>query len=202
MAQLFKVEIASLHPTQMTLGFTEVERRRRKIAKWGPEKRDAEMRERFFPIVKGPHGRLFITDHHHFGLALLKEGAVQGYGRLEADFSTLDARAFWAEMSARDWVYPYDEDGSRHPYEDIPARLTDLTDNPWRSLSRAVRDEGGWDKDREADVPFVEFMWGDYFRTLFTPRLLELDFEAATDAAVAMARHRKARFLPGWRGEG
>jgi hypothetical protein len=50
------------------------------------------------------------------------------------------------------------------------------------------------------DTPFQEFIWGDYFRTFMSRRLIEFQFELAADLATKLARLSEAQDLPGFRG--
>jgi len=38
------------------------------------------------------------------------------------------------------------------------------------------------------DTPFQELMWGDYFRTFMSRRLIELQFDLAANLAMKLAR--------------
>ena len=49
------------------------------------------------------------------------------------------------------------------------------------------------------DTPFQEFIWGDYFRTFMSRRLLELQFDLAADLATALAHLPEAEDLPGFK---
>ena len=50
----------------------------------------------------------------------------------------------------------------------------------------------------DQDTPFQEFMWGDYFRTLVSRRLIELQFDLAAELAMKLARLSEAQDLPGY----
>ena len=52
----------------------------------------------------------------------------------------------------------------------------------------------------DLDTPFQEFMWGDYFRTFMSRRLIEFQFELAVGLATKLARLSEAQDLPGFRG--
>ena len=43
-------------------------------------------------------------------------------------------------------------------------------------------------------------MWGDYFRTFMSRRLIELEFDLAADVAARLARLPEAEDLPGYWG--
>jgi hypothetical protein len=98
-------------------------------------------------------------------------------------------------MESNGYCWPIDADGNRRPYA-IPQHIGDLTDNVWRSLARKVRGKAF----ENLRTPFQEFMWGDYFRTFVSRRLIELQFELAVDLAAKLARLSETQDLPGFRG--
>jgi len=100
------------------------------------------------------------------------------------------------KMESTGFCWPIDADGNRRPYADIPGHVSDLTDIFWRSLARRVRGKAF----ENLDTPFQEFMWGDYFRTFMSRRLIESHFELAVDLATKLARVTDAQDLPGFRG--
>ena len=61
-------------------------------------------------------------------------------------------------------VHPFDEDGKRRAYSDIPKSIEDMKDDPFRSLAGALRRKGGYAKDT---TPFSEFLWADFLRRRF-----------------------------------
>ncbi|MDQ9783503.1 ParB-like protein, partial [Serratia marcescens] len=68
------VPLASLRPTQMTVGMIEVDRKRRQwldhVAANGPDFLGSHM----IPVVLGPKKVPWLIDHHHLARALLDEG--------------------------------------------------------------------------------------------------------------------------------
>ena len=73
-----------------------------------------------------------------------------------ANLSALDADAFWTVMDNRNWMHPFDQEGRRCHYRDIPKSVTELVDDPFRSLAGELRRAGGYAKDT---TPFSEFIW-------------------------------------------
>lgn len=191
------VAIADLHPTQLTLGLDEVRRRAAKIARLGEKDRADLLAEKAVPHVIGPKGRLYMVDHHHLVRALWSLDIDRaGLGERLADWSDLDVAAFWPKMEAAGYCWPLDADGNRRPYAAIPSEIGALTDNPWRTLARRVRGKAFAD----LDTPFQEFMWGDYFRSFMSRRLIDTDSDLAADLAVKLARLSEAQDLPGFGG--
>jgi len=100
-------------------------------------------------------------------------------------------------MDFHQWVHPYDQDGRRHDYEALPSHLTQLEDDPYRSLAGQARVAGAFAKDT---MPFSEFLWADFFRLQINPEILLKDFAGALKKAIKLARTEQARYLPGWVG--
>jgi hypothetical protein len=191
------IAIADLRPTQLTLGLQEVAERAKKIAALDDGARRDYLARKPIPHVLGPGRRVFMVDHHHLARALWKldlEGAVLGE-RLD-DWSDLPFPEFWRRMKAAGRCWPIDADGNTRPFQAFPAHVKDLTDNPWRSLARRVRGRAFEDDD----TPFQEFIWGDYFRSFMSRRLLDTDLDLAADLATRLARLSEAEDLPGFKG--
>ena len=147
------------------------------------------------PAVEGPEDKLYITDHHHLGRALLDQGLPTGFFLIEADLSQLSLEAFWPEMDKRKWVHPYDENGILKSFVDIPRHLTHLIDDPYRSLAGYVRNAGGYQK---TDAAFSEFLWADFFRSRITLTEINSNFKRAVQKGVVLAHTIEARKLPGY----
>jgi hypothetical protein len=110
--------------------------------------------------VLGPKARHYVVDHHHLARALHDEGVKDVAVTLIANLSKLEQDEFWTVMDNRSWMHPFDSKGQRRHYEDIPKRMTDLVDDPFRSLAGELRRAGGFAKDT---TPFSEFLWADFF---------------------------------------
>jgi len=195
--QWLTVKLEKLHPTQLTVGRIEVDQKRREWAKLGRRGRIEALANHWFPGVCGPDGRNYITDHHHFGLALLEEDVKRVSMLVLKDMSWLTPKAFWLAMDVHHWVHPYDQRGVRRLFTQIPRHLTHLEDDPYRSLAGEVRRAGGYAKDTE---PFTEFLWADFFRSKVQAALIKKHFRRAVDEALGLARSNDARYLPGWTG--
>ncbi|MFA5161306.1 MAG: ParB/Srx family N-terminal domain-containing protein [Elusimicrobiales bacterium] len=191
-----KCDMADLRPTQISVGMKEVKKKARKLAELGKQELRGFEKENPEPAVLGPKGKYYIVDHHHLARALFEAGADSTYCSIIADFSEYDKDAFWNEMSARRWVYPYDENGHLRPYSDIPKHIQGLKNDIYRSLAYFVRKAGGYDK---SDRPFAEFRWADFFRSRISRGELEDDFDGSVEKAVELAHSPQARELPGYR---
>jgi hypothetical protein len=195
---LVEVEIESLRPTQITVGRAEVELKRGEWRRQHGKDKERVLAQHWFPSVLGPKGKYYIVDHHHLGLALHEEGISSGWAMVLRDFSMLDLERFWRVMEFHQWAHPYDETGGRRGYGAIPKRVTGLRDDPYRSLAGFVRNAGGFAKDA---TPYAEFLWADYFRLQVDVRLIKRAPKQAQREALALARDRAARYLPGWTGD-
>jgi len=106
------VPVAELRPTQMTVGFREVEIKRRQWREADEDARAKLLRRHVVPAVVGPKGRYYIVDHHHFTKALLDEKAPLIAIYIVADLEDLAKDEFWAFLDNSDWCHAYDADGN------------------------------------------------------------------------------------------
>ncbi len=181
----------------MTVGMGEV---RQKSTHWctlDPQERSHYLSRHWFPAVRGPKSRYYIIDHHHLGLALILENVQSTQLVLMQDFAALSQHEFWVVMDHYQWVHPYDRDGHRCDFNQLPKKLTDLIDDPYRSLAGVVKSSGGFPKDGE---PFAEFLWADFFRRRISAHMLKTDPQAAICRAQELAHGKEASHLPGWSG--
>src|SRR5437868_4454727 len=91
------IESATLRPTQMTVGLALVKLKRARLR--GLEGRPAELVDFILAnpirVVLGPKSRSYVIDHHHFGLALIRENFKSAPMLVVADLSKLAGQAFW-----------------------------------------------------------------------------------------------------------
>jgi hypothetical protein len=191
------VPLADLRPTQMTVGLREVREKRKRWQKISPEKDADFLGKHMIPVILGPKDRHYVIDHHHLGLALLEEKIEHILVTVVANLSTLEKDAFWVFLDNRGWTHPFDENGQRRTYADVPKSLSDLVDDPFRSLAGELRRAGGYAKDT---TPFAEFLWADFLRRRIKRALVDKDFEQALEKALQFAKSEDANFLPGWCG--
>ena len=193
---LSPVSIHSLRPTQITVGLIEVEKKRRQWDELG-EKKGQYLGQHMMPVVIGPKRRPYVIDHHHLARALHDEGQEKVLIQPVANLQSLSQEHFWRFLDNKGWLHPFDERGKRQPYSAIPTRMSELVDDPFRSLAGAVRNAGGFAKET---VPFTEFIWADYFRKSFKARDIRHHWKRTLAEAVALARQHDAHFMPGWCG--
>ncbi len=194
-----KTKLAKLRPTQMTLGYEEVAKKRKEWRKRDPKDARRFLRDHRFPAIRGPKNRLYITDHHHLGRALEEERITSVMVAVLADLSSLDRDEFWILMDYQQWAHPYDAQGRRRDFSAIPKSLKRLPDDPYRSLAAEVRRQGDFPKDT---TPFAEFLWADFFRRRIPLDLLHQEPKKALKRAQRLARSLEAAHLPGWSGIG
>lgn len=190
------VPIADLVPTQMTVGMQEVGYKRRRWRERSADEAASFLSKVRIPVVLGPGSRPYLIDRHHLALALHTEGVNELHVSIAANMSHLPRNEFWMSLESRRWAHPFDARGRLRSYGDMPGTLDGLQNDPFRSLSWAVKKAGGYAKD---EAPFSEFRWADFFRSRIQLELVESEFAQAQALAMRLARSAEAATLPGWR---
>jgi hypothetical protein len=178
---LTTVPTANLRPTQLTVGMREVEAKRKRWREIAAKEGRKFLGKHMIPTVLGSKARHYVVDHHHLARALHDEGVKDVAVTLIANLSKLEQDEFWTVMDNRSWMHPFDSKGQRRHYRDIPKRMTDLVDDPFRSLAGELRRAGGFAKDT---TPFSEFLWADFLRRRMKRKTVERDFERAVEKAI------------------
>ncbi len=191
------IPLAELRPTQITVGMREVREKRKRWQETQSRKGAEFLGKHMMPVILGPKDRHYVIDHHHLGRALIDDGVDHVLVTVVADLRKLEKDAFWIFLDNRGWMHPYDAAGQRRSYQDIPKSLTDLVDDPFRSLAGELRQAGGYAKDT---TPFSEFLWADFLRRRIKRKLIEEDFPQALEKALEFAKGEATDFLPGWCG--
>ena len=194
---LTTVAIKDLRPTQITVGMREVAEKRKRWRDTGTKKGEKFLGRHTMPVVLGPKSRHYIIDHHHLALALHGEGVKDVAVTIVANLCKLEIDAFWVVMDDHNWMHPFDADGQRRHYKDIPKSVTGMVDDPFRSLAGELRRAGGFAKDT---MQFSEFLWADFLRRRLKRKTIERDFARAIEAALALSQSKDADYLPGWCG--
>lgn len=195
---LVEVKLENLRPTQMTVGFDEVDKKRKSWAKLKPAQRRDAMQRQLFPAVIGPDKTYYILDHHHAAVALVREKSDRVAVGVAKDLSHLEPEAFWVFLDHYSWVHPYDEKGRRMAFTDMPDKFESLKDDPFRSLAAAVLEAGGFSK---ADEPFLEFLWANHFRDHLSATVIAKHPRKALAEAMKVTRSKASSHLPGWPGK-
>jgi len=191
------IAIADLRPTQITVGMREVNVKRRRWREMKGKKGAKFLGAHMIPVVLGPKKRHYVIDHHHLARALHEEGVKEVLVTEVANLSMLESDAFWIVLDNRNWMHPFNDEGRRCNYRRIPKSLSNLIDDPFRSLAGELRRAGGFAKDT---TPFSEFLWADFLRRRINRRLVENNFDRALEIAIKLARSQDAIYLPGWCG--
>jgi hypothetical protein len=191
------IPILSLRPTQVTVGMREVKEKRKRWREHKPKKRAELLGRHMIPVIKGPSDRYYVVDHHHLALALHHEDVKHVLVSVVADLSMVEHRSFWVVMDNHRWVHPYDDDGVRRPFSEIPETVAKLKDDPYRSVAGELRRMGGYAKDT---TPFSEFLWADFLRHRLPHKEIRRDFDKAMEQALKLAKGKDAIYLPGWCG--
>jgi hypothetical protein len=191
------IPILSLRPTQMTVGLREVKEKRKRFREQKKKKQQETLGKHMIPVVRGPDLRYYVVDHHHLARALHEEGIENILVTVIGDLSMVEKDAFWGVMDNKRWVYPYDAKGDRRHFKDLPKSITELKDDPFRSLAGELRRSGGFAKDT---TPFSEFLWADFLRRKISNKAVEENFTKAMEKSLALAKSPAAVYLPGWCG--
>ena len=191
------VAITDLRPTQITVGMREVSEKRKRWREMKTKKGDKFLGTHMIPVILGPKDRHYVIDHHHLALALYKEGVKDVVVAVVSNLSMLEADAFWFVLDSRNWMHPFNDEGRRCSYTEIPKSVNKLKDDPFRSLAGELRRAGGFAKDTTV---FSEFLWADFLRRRIKRKLVENDFDHALETALKLAKSQDAVYLPGWCG--
>ena len=189
------VSVADLVPTQMTVGMREVSFKRRRWRERSSRQAADYLNKLRIPVVVGPNARQYLIDRHHLVLALRDEGIGELTVSVVANLRTLSFDEFWARLERQNWAHPFDDEGRRHCYNDMPETIDGMQDDPFRSLAGTLKRAGGYAKD---EAPFSEFRWADFLRCRLPRELVEHDFGCALAMAMHLARGAEAAALPGW----
>jgi hypothetical protein len=207
-------ELSALHPTQKSVGMaevrTKVEKLRGEIQRRGQQDflRYLWKHNKEEPVVIGPGGIFYITDHHHLARALSDVGVSKTYCAIVDNLSGATSDVFWKHMEDNNEVYLKDQEGNLITPNDLPASVKDLSNDPFRSLAGAVRKSCGFEKGDEGSSgeDYLEFRWADYLRTHWAQtkiavKDIDANFEGAARAALQLAAKADAANLPGYTGK-
>jgi hypothetical protein len=191
------IRIDQLRPTQMTHGLREIRDKTRSYEALHGHELQMAIAEKPIPVVYGPMCVPFAIDHHHVATALWSAKIKSVPFLLVRDLSSLSEADFWLAMENNRWTYPYDAEGRRRPFSDMPEHVWALADDEFRSLSASVRDAGGYEK---TNVPLEEFRWADLFRSRLRRPDNDDEFKALVKKAIGLAKSEVALGLPGYIG--
>lgn len=160
-----KESILTLQPTQITVGFQQVDEKADKLKKKGKKALDDYLQTHKVPVIKGYGGKYYLIDHHHLCCAALQLGLEKIYIDVIQDWEYLSYEDFWQSMRANRLIWCYDQNGNEIDLADFPKRLPSnvkgLKNDAFRSLAGIVRKQGAYAKDFR---PFSEFQWANFLR--------------------------------------
>jgi len=160
---------------------------KREIEKKNSSNLRAHLVDNFVPGVIGPNSEIYITDHHHFAVALFQafldfhRPAIHRvlYACIQADYSTMNFTSFWRQMQIQRFVFLEDERGNNITSAQLPESLKLMADNPYRTLASWLRKSNAYIKCgskktaklaqcKGTPAPFfIECYWGDFLRKQF-----------------------------------
>jgi len=193
-----KLNVLSLKPTQMAVGYKEVDYRLHRIKKMGGKELEDYLHERRAPVVLGPEGATYIVDHHHLVRSCWEAGVEDVPVERLADLSHLKLPEFWIALKDAHWIYPFDQFG-QGPHDPIhlPPSIRSLADDPFRGLAWMAREAGLYTK---SEKPFAEFQWANFFRKKLKKHPYLQGYDECLKEAKGLALGAEAQHLPGFAG--
>lgn len=191
LGQLCRLPPSKLSPTQGAVGMLAVSCKARSL-----EEKEADdkwklrryLMARPVPVVLASEGRLYLTDHHHLATGLLQSDIEEDDKNLYlcpmSNRISDPSSVFWPYMINNNFTWLHNRFGREIPPNELPVDLYTIGDDPFRTLSRWVRDSCGYIKCgtecggdgantsdlarcKECSVApyFLEFRWADFMRS-------------------------------------
>jgi hypothetical protein len=176
-----------VHPTQVFVGKVEMECAKAQMEYLTSHELRTLLMDNYVPTVIGPNGEFFITDHHHFAVALFE--AFLDYDRpvlhrvlyacIQTDYSNYNLTSFWRQMMNQRYVFLEDEHGNNITTADLPETLKLMADNPYRTFASWLRKSNAYIKCggkktkhlmqcKNVTAPFfIECYWADFMRKIY-----------------------------------
>ncbi len=192
LGELCTLNASKISPTQAAVGMFAVDCKsksiyEKRIKDRGKNRLRRYLLDRPVPMVVGPGPGFYITDRHHLSTAVLQTNVVDERKRLfmcpMAERKNDDSNTFWQYMQANNFAWLYSREGDPIGAGDLPARLSDIEDDPFRTLSRWVRDSCGYIKcgkvcggkgedtmdlarceESPVSAYYLEFHWANFLR--------------------------------------
>lgn len=206
--------IDKIQPTQCSVGYAEVAVKMEELSSYESSNELSKyLKTKKIPCVLGADDIIYIIDNHHMCLALIILAAewqekfpkknkyenpfIKGTFNIIHDFSktNLMKKDFLKVLTTLNLTHKFNEFGL--PAEDIPKRIIDLKNDPYRSLAGFVRKSGGFKK---INIPYLEFKWADFFRSHINIEEINNNIKEAVSKGIKLALSDKAKDLPGWTG--
>ncbi len=199
------IDLDLLSPTQFNIGHIAMLDKKQKIFKKynkefkGRKKLEKYLIEKAAPAYLASNGRYYIVDKHHTSRALYEANIpIKKYPIfLIQNLSHLSLSEFFKYLQNVNGLYLFDNaKGPLDPFK-LPLFISDLDNDPYRSLSWMVREGGGYEK---RDVNFQEFIWANFFRKRIPlHRGTERELKKHLKRAIEMALSPEASYLPGFK---
>ena len=104
-----KQKILNLHPTQLAVGFQQVNLKARKMEKKTNNELKEYVQTHEVPVIVGPHNKYYIIDHHHLCCAAYKILLNEVYIKIVENWS--EDTDFWNKMHEKKYIWLYDSNG-------------------------------------------------------------------------------------------
>ena len=195
------IKIDNLRPTQYSLGMLSISSKVIEIeSAYTNGKIEKFLKSKTAPAILGPDNNYYITDRHHTSFAITKASIPQEYKRLRLkillNWSDLSFSEFEKRMIDNKYVWLRDEKHNEREFKDLPKRISDLSDDPYRSLAWKVRKEGGFNKVK---VSYLEFYWGMFFKQngIILSSSDPYEIDSVLKSAKILAKSKLSASLPG-----
>ncbi len=178
--------VTEIRPTQFSVGSVAASCKAESLSEKSKKKLKSYLKKRVVPAVVGPDGNFYIADRHHLATGLFRadspdwgESKKKLYIEIQDNYFTARVTwgKFWNNMLNSRYTYNYDNKGIPDmSFALLPTSVGDLLNDPYRTLSRWVRESCGYVKrgtdqcdgirtDPPHEAPyFMEFYWGGFFR--------------------------------------
>ncbi|KAF2077509.1 hypothetical protein CYY_001208 [Polysphondylium violaceum] len=220
-------EVETLKPTQCAVGMDHVNRKVSEMKSLkqqadGKRKVSEFIKSHPAPVVTRNQD-VYLIDNHHMCRALVELGddffkdipiyeddiskSPNGKStpdkpvvmvKVVSDLSDIESQdEFWKVMDEKKWVHPYDKNGNRVAFSEIPNTISKLQDDIFRSIAAIVKIQGGFKK---TFIPYAEFQWANYFRSCWKDhhKMEKEHFDIIIDKSMKLAKHKDAENLPGY----
>ncbi|MCB9091496.1 MAG: hypothetical protein H6621_09325 [Halobacteriovoraceae bacterium] len=214
-----EINIIEINPTQASYGFHHYKKKlsslEKKYKSLGKHRFRIWLEQKEAPFIVSPLGQFYILDRHHTARALLASKIIPHdlkiiFGTIIKNFyRTGSQKEFETFMQNQNYVFLRNEFGEKISFKQLPSSVIDLADDPMRSFSSMVKDDGGY---QEISFPFQEFLWAQYFRERFQkdPRTKKYQYRDFKDKKLlkrllplgkVFARSPQAKDLPGYKND-
>jgi hypothetical protein len=174
--QICSINLSDLRPTQFNYGKEYVDKMVIKFRS-SIDKTQEFLCSKPVNIVIGPKSvpGFFLTDGHH-RMKMLEQFILESSNeftllvKVDRNFMSKNPEQskseFWDAMVKNNEVYLKDKGVAKQP-EELPNRMDQLTNDPYRSLTGYIADDKSkfcFDKNLSSYGNYAEFYWGDFFR--------------------------------------